>query len=128
MDGGKYLKVELQHRVEQETPSGWMQAVNVGALGEVGPLRGSGAFASAFNVCSDREGVLELPPPSCQTGIHPHPCNCSVWLLGCLRFPHINLLQLLTSTLASSPHPTGKAGFSSQERRFSGTSGTCLWL
>lgn len=75
MDGGKYLKVELQPRVEQETPSGWMQPVNVWAFGEVGPLRGSGAFVSAFNVCSDRGRVLELPPPSCQPGIHPHPCH-----------------------------------------------------
>lgn len=98
MDGGEYLKVKLQHRVEQETLVGWIQAGNVQqeqALGEVGPLRASGAFASAFNVCSDRERTASS---SCQPGIHPHPCHSSfqqactgsssVWLLGCLMPSH----------------------------------------
>lgn len=45
----------------------------------------------------------------------------------CPGFPHFNLLQLLTSMLASSPQPTRAAGFSSQDRRLPGTSGICLW-
>lgn len=39
------------------------------ALGEVGPPRGSDISARAFNICSGREGVPALPPPSCQPGM-----------------------------------------------------------